>query len=233
MANLLIVDDDRELFSLLEALLEKEGFSCAHAPDSDSGRIMARNGSYDAVLLDVVLPEGDGFELLRCLRGDERTRDLPVLMLTGKGEEDDRVAGLEMGADDYLSKPFSGRELVARLRAVLRRAGSSGAVARAQSTQQLGDLSINWDAFKVSSKNMQAELTVSEARLLKCIVRNLGEVTPRLYLYETVFGHEPYPLDRSLDMLVSRLRKKLGPRPDGMERIKTVRGEGYVYLPPA
>ena len=229
MARLLIIDDDAELFSLLNDYLKDEGFTCVHAPDAHKGLREAAKGGFDALILDVMLPGLNGFEVLRHLRANEVSALLPVLILTARGEEVDRVVGLEMGADDYLGKPFSTRELVARLRALLRRT-AHGKAGQPPAVRQIDDLRINRASLSVTVSGKQRELTVSELRLLEHLVRNIGQVVSRHFLYKSLFGHQAYPMDRSLDMLVSRLRKKLGTRPDGGERIKAVRGEGYVYL---
>ena len=233
MRNILIIDDDEELFSLLADYLGDEGFACLPAPDAATGLALAGRGGVDAVVLDVMLPGMNGFEVLRRLRADEATRGLPVLMLTARGEEIDRVVGLEMGADDYLGKPFSPRELVARLRAILRRAGGGTAEAAAPAVQQIDDIHLNQASQCVLINGREQPLSGAEMRLLSQLARQIGQVVSRDDLYDAVFGHPAWPTDRSLDMLVSRLRKKLGPRPDGGERIKAVRGEGYIYLLPA
>ena len=230
MAHILIIDDDVELFGLLNNYLAEEGFHCVHAATPQKGFQEMAKGGFDALILDVMLPGMNGFEVLRRLRADEGTAFLPVLMLTARGEEIDRVVGLEMGADDYLPKPFSSRELVARLRALLRRSAQGRSEQASTAMHHIGDICINRNSLCVSMGDRQQELTVSELRLLNQLVQNIGEVVGRDPLYKSIFGHQAYPMDRSLDMLVSRLRKKLGPRPDGGERIKAVRGEGYVYL---
>ena len=230
MTRILIIDDDVELFSLLNDYLKDEGFTCVHAADAQKGLQEAAKGGFDALILDVMLPGINGFEALRQLRSHEASAILPVLMLTARGEEVDRVVGLEMGADDYLGKPFSTRELVARLRALLRRSAHGKAGQPLTSMKQIGDIQINRASLCVTVSGRQQELTVSELRLLEHLVQNTGEVIGRDFLYKSIFGHHAYPMDRSLDMLVSRLRKKLGARHDGGERIKAVRGEGYVYL---
>ena len=227
MATILIIDDDMELFSLLSAYLKAEGFNSVHAADAEKGLREAARGGHDALVLDVMLPGMNGFEMLRRLRAEESTALLPVLMLTARGEEIDRVVGLEMGADDYLAKPFSSRELVARLRALLRRT-SQGKTNLP--LQHVDDLSINRASLCVVVNGQQQDVTVSELRLLTLLTQNIGEIVSRDTLYKSIFGHPAYPMDRSLDMLVSRLRKKLGPRKDGGERIRAVRGEGYMYL---
>ena len=227
MIRILIIDDDAELFSLLNDYLKDEGFICVHAPDAHAGLREAAKGGFDALILDVMLPGLNGFEVLRRLRGEEVSAFLPVLMLTARGEEVDRVVGLEMGADDYLGKPFSTRELVARLRALLRRTAHGK---EPPAVRHIDDLQINRASLCVTISGRQRELTVSELRLLEHLAKNIGQVVSRHFLYKSIFGRQAYPMDRSLDMLVCRLRKKLGARPDGGERIKAVRGEGYVYL---
>jgi two-component system response regulator CpxR len=230
MAHILIIDDDVELFSLLNDYLTDEGFHCVHAPTPQKGFQELEKGGFDALILDVMPPDMNGFEVLRRLRAEENAAFLPVLMLTARGEEIDRVVGLEMGADDYLPKPFSSRELVARIRALLRRSAQGKPDQLTATLQHIDDITVNRSALCVSIGDKQQELTVSELRLLTHLVQNIGEVVGRDFLYKSIFGHQSYPMDRSLDMLVSRLRKKLGPRQNGGERIKAVRGEGYVYL---
>ena len=227
--KILIIDDDRELFLLLDEYLGEEGFSCLHAANPEQGFRILGGERVDAVILDVMLPGMNGFEALKRLRAEPGNELLPVLMLTARGEEIDRVVGLELGADDYLGKPFSPRELVARLRAVMRR---SAAVEeqRSSSLLRFDDVVIDRASHSVSAGGVSVDLTMSELRLLLLLAEQPGEVADRDALYKTLFGHQAYPADRSLDMLVSRLRKKLGPRADGGERIKAVRGEGYVFL---
>ena len=230
MAHILILDDDTELFDLLNDYLVEEGFSCVHAATPEKGLREVAKGAYDALILDVMLPGMNGFDVLRRLRADAATEMLPVLMLTARGEEIDRVVGLEMGADDYLPKPFSSRELVARLRALLRRSSQGKTGPEASSLQTIDDFVIDRTSLSVTIGNATQELTVPELRLLTLLTQNIGNVVERDSLGISIFGHKPYPSDRSLDMLVSRLRKKLGVRQDGGERIKAVRGEGYMYL---
>lgn len=227
MPTILVIDDDHELFSLLSTYMKAEGFDSVHAADAEKGLQIAARGGHDALVLDVMLPGMNGFEVLRRLRAEEDTVQLPVLMLTARGEEIDRVIGLEMGADDYLAKPFSSRELVARLRALLRRTSLGKPNLP---LQHVDDLSINRASLCLTVNDQQYNLTVSELRLLTHLTQNIGEIVTRDVLYKAIFGHPAYPMDRSLDMLVSRLRKKIGPRKDGGERIRAVRGEGYMYL---
>lgn len=230
MSNILIIDDDQEFFTLLEDYLKDEGFSCAYAPEPIEGIKMLSQNSYDALILDVMLPTINGLEVLRRIRADEKTVALPVIMLTARGEEIDRVVGLELGADDYLGKPFSARELVARIRAVLRRSIPPKNGIESSQQMQVEDITIIPSSLCIITQEIQKEISVSELRLLTHLVQNIGQVVSRDFLYKLIFGHQAYPMDRSLDMLVSRLRKKLGSRADGGERIKAIRGEGYMYL---
>ena len=230
MAHILIIDDDIELFGLLNAYLVEEGFTCVHAGTPEKGLREAATCEYAAVVLDVMLPGINGFEVLRRIRADGPTRHLPVLMLTPRGEEIDRVVGLEMGADDYLPKPFSSRELVARLRALLRRSATGKQDPSAAALQHIDDFILDRASLSLSIDDAVQTLTVPELRLLTLLTQNTGTVVERDVLSSAIFGHRPYPSDRSRDMLVSRLRKKIGPRKDGGERIKAVRGEGYMYL---
>ncbi|MCC8189616.1 MAG: response regulator transcription factor [Planctomycetes bacterium] len=233
MTRLLVIDDDFNLFTLLAEYLSEEGFACTHAPDGDRGLELLAAERWDIAILDVMLPGKNGFAVLERLRAAEATAALPVLMLTARGEESDKVTGLEMGADDYLAKPFGPMELVARLRALLRRAAQSGApVAPAEGgdTIRLDDITLAKHSLSISVDNRQTSISVSEMRLLELFAEAPGTVISRNRLYDRIFGHPPFPQDRSLDMLVSRLRKKLGLRPDGGERIRAARGEGYIFL---
>lgn len=232
MPTILIIDDDDALLGLLGKYLGNEGLDCLTASTVEKGLEFLRAGGVDALILDVMLPGTNGFEVLRNLRKDEKTSMLPVLMLTAKDEDIDRIVGLELGADDYLGKPFNPRELLARLRALLRRSGQNRADAPGAGLQQVGDISINRASLWVAVSGKQQPITVSELRLLGHLVDSLGTVVSRDFLCKAIFGHAAYPMDRSLDVLVSRLRKKLGPGPDGRERIKAVRGEGYMYIAP-
>ncbi len=225
MTRVLIVDDDSELCDLLSRQLSGEGFEVATAADGPTGLEAALEGSADAVVLDVMLPGMDGFEVLRRLRA---ASEVPVLMLTARGEDVDRIVGLEMGADDYLPKPFNPRELVARLRAILRRSRASGT--DPGGAMVLGDLVLDPGARTVHRDGEEINLTGLEFSLLEELVRRAGSVATREHLYREVLGRRPSPFDRALDAHISALRKKLGPLPDGGERIKTVRGVGYLYV---
>ncbi len=234
MSRVLIVDDDYGLYALLNDYLGSFGFSCAHAPDGDAGVAALSAEPWDAVVLDIMLPGKNGHEVLARLRADPATAALPVLMLTARGGEDDRVRGLESGADDYLPKPFSPKELVARLNALIRIVERSGtAAAGGQEKDEaltLDDLVIEKASMSLIRGETRTELTASELRLLEIFAEAPGRIVDRETLYMKLFNHPPFGQDRSLDMTVSRLRKKIGPRRDGGERIRAARGQGYIFL---
>ena len=235
MPNVLVIDDDADLYSLVEEYFSRSGFASGHALDAETGleRLLADPARWDAVVLDVMLPGMNGLEVLRRLRDRPATRDLPVLMLTARGEEGERVTGLEAGADDYMAKPFSLRELSARLRALLRRSRRDDDAPPLQSDMvRFDNLTIDRAALQVTGEGMQVNLTPLELRLLDVLIESPGRVVGRDELYRRVFDHDAFHYDRSLDMAVSRLRKKLGPRSDGGERIRAAWGEGYIFLLP-
>lgn len=237
MTRILVIDDDAALYSLLEEYFAQTEFESEHAVDAETGlsRLLADPEKWDAVILDVMLPGASGLLVLQRLRERPSIRELPVLMLTALGEEEQRIAGLEAGADDYLAKPFSLRELSARLRAILRRGGkretASAAVPNAD-LLKVDNLTVDKAALQVDCAGTNLKLTPLELRLLEVLAEIPGQVVSREDLYRRVFDHEAFHYDRSLDMAVSRLRKKLGPRSDGGERIRAAWGEGYVFLLP-
>jgi two-component system response regulator CpxR len=229
VATVLIVDDDAELCELVAEYLEQEGYSVEAVYDGDSAPERVIGGDFDLVVLDVMLPGQSGFEVLRKIR--ERS-EIPVIMLTARGEEVDRIVGLEMGADDYLPKPFNPRELTARMRAVLRRTEGTSKEDRPE-VLTVGDLKLDLGARTVQVSDTDVRLTGIEFGLLEVLVRGAGTVVGRDELSRQVLGRRATAFDRSLDVHLSNLRKKLGPRVDGSERIKTVRGVGYLYVKPA
>ena len=231
MQNILIIDDDTELCDLLTEYLKPEGFACHAESTAHAGMALAAEPGWELVILDVMLPGANGLEVLRELRATPATKALPVLMLTARGDEVDRVVGLELGADDYLAKPFSARELLARIRAILRRSGTPQAAASdPRLPWVVDDLQVWASSLRVTVHGANVEISAIELRLLEKLLQQPGTVIEREHLYRSVLGHASNPFDRSLDMHISRIRKKLGPRPDGGERIRAVRGEGYVYL---
>lgn len=226
MNRVLIIDDDEELCELVAEYLAVEGFETESVHDGQSGLENASNGDYDLAILDVMLPKMNGFDVLRNLR--ERS-SIPVLMLTARGDDMERIVGLEIGADDYLPKPFNPRELVARIRAILRRSVGEGADSAEADRFEVGDLVILTPSRSVKINDEEITLTSVEFDLLTALVKDAGTIIRKEDLSETVLDRGLSPFDRSLDMHISNLRKKLGLRPDGSDRIKTIRSVGYIY----
>lgn len=235
MTRILLIDDDRELCGLLREYLEPEGFSCTVAHNGADGLRQATGESWDIIILDVMLPGKTGFQILSALRGQENA--VPILMLTARGDDVDRVIGLEMGADDYLPKPFNPRELVARMRAILRRTATScgsapagGTSPRSASILSVGDLCMDTVHRKVSLGGVNVSLTGAEFRLLQLLLETPGVPVAREQLTRQALGRGARPFDRSLDMHISRIRKKLDQESGRGECIVSVRGEGYAYV---
>ena len=228
--SLLIIDDDRELCSLMTEYMKDEGFSLSSVHTGTEGIQAALTLNSDLIVLDVMLPDIKGFDVLRAIR---KSTVLPVLMLTAKGDEFDRILGLELGADDYLAKPFNPRELVARVAAILRRSSwrrNDGAI-RPEAIQ-CEDLTLDPAARMVKRSGMEVKLTSAEFDLLAVFFASIGKVLSREDLVEKVLERKFSPFDRSIDLHVSNLRRKLGPRTDGSDRIRSVRGAGYLYVWP-
>ena len=221
-AQLLLVDDDAELCAMLREYLEPEGFGAESAENGQSALERLARGGIDLVVLDVMLPGLSGFEVLRRLRATSR---VPVLMLTARGEEIDRVVGLEMGADDYLAKPFSPRELVARIRAVLRRMAD----APAGGLLAFGTLTLDVRAHRAQVEGEDLELTSAELRILEMLMQADTRTVGREELMQQALGRRLLPTDRSLDTHVSNLRRKLARFTDRI-RIQGVRGAGYALM---
>lgn len=219
----LIIDDDQELCELLRDWLEAEGFKLTAAHDGQSGLQLARSGSFEAIILDVMLPGMNGLEILRALRQNCQT---PLLMLSARGEPIDRILGLELGADDYLAKPCDPRELVARLRALLRR---TQAPSGAGNVLQSGGIRLEVDSLMAWQNDQPLPLTQTEALILRALMEKPGQLIDRQSLSKTALGKPLGPYDRSLDMHMSNLRRKLGAYPDGRSRIQSIRGRGYLY----
>jgi len=229
MNKVLIIDDDEELCDLVSEYLTVEGFETKAVHDGETGLERALSGDYDLAILDVMLPKINGFDVLRNLR---QKSGLPVLMLTARGDDMERIVGLEIGADDYLPKPFNPRELVARLRAILRRANGEENDHPAAEKINVDDLELSSSSRSVKRNGEELPVTSVEFDLLSALLREAGTVVKKEDLSENVLERRLSPYDRSLDMHISNLRKKLGPRPDGSERIKTVRSVGYIYTVP-
>jgi two-component system response regulator CpxR len=225
--KILIIDDDTDLCELLASYLASEGFEVESVHDGAKGADRATGGDYAMIVLDVMLPTLNGFEVLRRIR---QSSQLPVLMLTARGEEIDRIVGLEMGADDYLPKPFNPRELVARLRAIQRRTLAAHPAAEARpDTLQVGDVTLDLGTRSVRCAGAPVELTSLEFSVFEVLLRQAGTVISREDLTRQALGREFGSFDRSIDVHVSSLRKKLGPGAGGQDRIKSVRGVGYLY----
>ena len=225
--QLLIIDDDHALVNLLKRFLDAEGFQTDAAYDHDTGLAAALAGHHELIILDVMLPGGSGFELLKALRHQSA---VPVLLLTSRGEAVDRILGLEIGADDYLAKPFDPRELVARIRAVLRRtreAASGTTRSDHDEVLNVGDIELSLGTRNVTCGGKPVELTSVEFNVLELLLRNAGNVVTREQIAEVALGRPLNSFDRSVDVHVSRLRKKLGSLPGNNDLIRPIRGIGY------
>ena len=216
--RLLVIDDDVELCLLLKEYLQREDYNVKCVHDGRSGLEEAMKGGHDLVILDVMLPGIDGFEILKRIRAVAHT---PVLMLTARGEDVDRIIGLELGADDYLAKPFNPRELLARIKAILRR--SEGTVNRGRI--EVNGVVLDPGNRHVSSDGKPVDLTTLEFDILEQLMRSAGRELSRDALMESLYGRKASPFDRSIDMHVSHLRKKIAGN-----RIKTIRGVGYQFV---
>jgi DNA-binding response OmpR family regulator len=229
MGRILVIDDDVELCELLTNYMVSEGFDVETVNDPAKGIERALSGDHDLVVLDVMLPGINGFEVLRLLR---KSSNIPVIMLTARGEDVDRIVGLEMGADDYMPKPFTPRELVARIRAILRRSETGKTEeAHAEPPERItvGDVELDAGTRTVRRSGKTVDLTAVEFELLDMLLRSAGHIMPRKDLVGKVLGRGLDPFDRSIDVHISSIRKKLGHKVKGMERIKTIRGIGYLY----
>ena len=220
--TILLADDDTELCELLKEYLAQEGFDVRLAFDGEQALEEAGRPGLDAMVLDIMMPRLSGIDVLRELR---RQSDLPVIMLTARGDDLDRIIGLELGADDYLAKPANPRELLARIRAILRRSRSHSK----QTVVNVDDLSLNQARRELHCDGQRVDLTSTEFSILQLLLQRSGEVVEKKDLYLAALGREPVAYDRSIDMHVSNLRRKLGTAPDGSERIETIRGIGYQY----
>jgi len=222
-AAVLIIDDDERLNALLTKYLERFGFSVRTAVHPKSGLRMLKTDPPDVLVLDVMLPEMDGFAVCRRVR---ETSGIPIVMLTARGDVTDRVIGLELGADDYLPKPFEPRELVARLQAVLRR----GVRRDGEDSLRIGALDVSWATCSARMEGRPLALTTAEFELLGLLVRNRGHVLSRDRILDETRGIDWEAYDRSIDVLVSRLRQKLGDDPRRPTLIRTVRRTGYIFI---
>lgn len=222
--KVLIIDDDEELALLIKELLKQQNYAVTLAYDGVTGLNEARMHDYDVILLDVMLPELDGFEVLKQLRNTHFT---PVIMLTARGDDFDRIFGLELGADDYLPKPFNHRELLARVKAITRRIEH---FSQSKAVQlNINNVVLHVSAREVTCAGKEITLTGTEFQILQLLMQNVGEIVSKETISETVLNRKLAAFDRSIDMHVSNIRKKLQVE-DTQEKISTVRGAGYIFL---
>lgn len=224
MSKVLIVEDEANIRQLVKYNLEKESYQVLEAEDGLQGLRLAKTEKPDLILLDLMLPQMDGLEVCRSLKGNQATSALPIIMLTAKSEEIDKVIGLELGADDYMTKPFSPRELVARVKAVLRRSQKETSLPGELS---VGRLRFNFSRYEVHMGNAKLELTPKEYELLKMLATNLGKVFTREQLLEKVWGYEYFGDTRTVDVHVRHLRAKMAGDPETADALETIRGFGY------
>ncbi|MBB1429929.1 MULTISPECIES: response regulator [unclassified Pseudoalteromonas] len=225
--KLLMIDDDTGLCELLSEYLTAQGFEIQSVHDGEQGLKLAQANDYALILLDVMLPTLDGFEVLKQLR---QTKLTPVIMLTAKGEDFDRIFGLELGADDYIPKPFNHRELLARVKAITRRIEHINSLNAATTSKLLvNGITVNLAAREASIESSTLTLTGTEYEILTLLCKNAGEVVSKEQISEEVLGRRLASFDRSIDMHVSNIRKKIAEHIPG-ERIKTMRGTGYVFI---
>ncbi len=222
--KILVVDDEADILDLISYNLGKEGYEVSTAADGGEALTQIRRTRFDLVVLDLMIPGIQGMELCRILRSDPKTETIPVIMLTAKGEEVDRVLGLEMGADDYITKPFSPRELIARIRAVLRRTSEKSKKGKVIS---IGDLVIDTEKYSVAKKNVQLDLSATEFRILLFLVERRGKVFSREQLLDAAWKDEAYIEPRTVDVHIRRLRAQIEDDPSNPAYIKTKRGVGY------
>ena len=228
MNSILLIDDDFELGELLQEYLSMEGFQLTAVQDGETGLIEALSGKYNLILLDVMLPKLNGFEVLRKLRAES---NVPVIMLTARGESVDRVLGLEHGADDYIPKPYHHHELVARIKALFRRIElSSDVTPQASSELHVGDIALNPTTRTARLDGVELQITGAEFGVLQCLMEHVGELVDKDTLSIAALGRPLMAYDRSIDMHVSNLRKKLGKRDEDSDWIKTVRSRGYLLV---
>ncbi len=222
--KILVVDDERDIVELVSYNLKKEGLPADSIDNGEEALKKIQSGEYNLIILDLMLPGISGIDLCRILKNDPQTSSIPIIMLTAKGEEIDKVLGLEMGADDYITKPFSPRELIARVRAVLRRAHEKPLT---EKTVKIGDLEINADTYQVSKRGTLIKLSATEFKLLLYLVQRKGKVFNRDMLLDAVWKNESYVEPRTVDVHIRRLREQIEDDPSHPVYIRTRRGIGY------
>lgn len=225
MSTILIVEDDEVMLKGLRDAFEHNGFSVLAAMDGESGLQIAEINEPDIIILDVMLPRTDGFDVCRTLR--KRSVTIPIIMLTARAEEIDKVVGLEIGADDYVTKPFSTRELLARVKAHLRRTTEK---VLSFEHYEFGNVMLDFTTFKAFKNKKQIDLTSTEYSLMKVLIKHRNEVVPREKILNEVWGYDSYPSSRSVDNHILNVRQKLEDNPDKPEYILTVHGLGYKFV---
>ncbi len=229
MTKILLADDDQLLADLLVEYLQSQDFEVTHVADGEAAVAAVAAQPPELVILDVMMPKMDGFEALREIRAKSM---VPIIMLTARGDDIDRIVGLEMGADDYMPKPCNPRELSARIRAILRRSSQDSKTAEDNNSLLIHDLSLDTQSRVVMCAERKLDLTSTEFNVLHALLLQAGEVVSKNTLSEAALGRKLLPFDRSTDMHISNLRKKLGEHASGEPRIKTVRNQGYIYTLP-
>ena len=225
MKRILFIEDDVDLFNLVQYNLEKEGFGFAGAKTGKGALDLCRREKPDLVILDIMLPDSDGLDICRAMRSDPELAHIPIIFLTARASETDRIVGLELGANDYMVKPFFVRELIARIRTQFRTVATQSNIVRD------GDLELNRTACQVRLKGSEVSLTATEFRLLDVLMSRPGVVFSREQLLDAVWGSNHAITDRAVDVYILRLRQKVEGNPAGPERIRSVRGFGYTFKP--
>lgn len=225
--HILLIDDDLRLSAMVGDYLRAQGYEVSNAPSLAAGRDLLARQAFDALVLDLMLPDGDGLDLCKELRASTRHRHLPLLMLSARGEPTDRIVGLEVGADDYLPKPFEPRELLARIRALLRRAGQSPD--EGDDVLRFGRLAIDSGLRQARLDGQSCDLTSYQFDLLYVLAQHPGRVMSRDHIMDALKGHPLEAFDRSIDVHISRIRAAIEDDPKEPRRILTVRGVGYVF----
>jgi len=224
--HVLVIDDENDIVDLVSYNLKKDGFVVDSASDGEGALAKIRKGKYDLIILDLMLPGVQGMEICRILKSDPKTARMPIIMLTAKGEELDRILGLEMGADDYMAKPFSPRELMARVKAVLRRSSERPVDVK---MLKVGDLEIDKERYTVLVRGNPARLSATEFKLLLFLAERKGRVFSRDQLLDAVWRDEAFVEPRTVDVHIRRLRSNIEEDPANPEYVKTLRGIGYFF----
>ena len=224
--KILVVDDEPDIIELVRYNLIREGFSVDSAENGEQALRMIRSENYNLLILDLMLPVISGIELCKKLRKDEKTSRIPIIMLTAKADETDKIVGLEIGADDYVTKPFSTKELVARVKAVLRRTDETQ---KTPKEIRIGDLTINFDNYRVSVKGNHVKLSATEFKILKLLIARKGKIFSIDHLLDAVWKGESFVTPRTVDVHINRLRNQIEDDPGNPRYIKTMRGVGYYF----